>query len=143
MSGRTDLTGPKPTFVGKPRPFRPSGTWYSSRVRFRGLELVVDRHRVTVRAGDAIVATARWNGRTLDERTGAALDAAAWDELADRLARDEAEALAAAEAGAHDEAGVDLTLIDWMLSLTPSERLEFLRRHAAALAPFVKDDAAR
>jgi hypothetical protein len=26
----------------------------------------------------------------------------------------------------YDSAGVDLTLIRWMLSLTPSERLEFL-----------------
>jgi hypothetical protein len=28
----------------------------------------------------------------------------------------------------YSEDGVDLTLIDWMLSLTPAERLEFLQR---------------
>ena len=29
----------------------------------------------------------------------------------------------------HSEDGVDLTLIRWMLSLTPAERLEVLRQH--------------
>jgi hypothetical protein len=28
----------------------------------------------------------------------------------------------------YSEDGVDLTLIDWMLSLTPAERLNFLQR---------------
>jgi hypothetical protein len=28
----------------------------------------------------------------------------------------------------YSEDGVDLTLIDWMLSLTPAERLEFLEQ---------------
>jgi hypothetical protein len=28
----------------------------------------------------------------------------------------------------YSEDGIDLTLIDWMLSLTPIERLEFLQR---------------
>jgi hypothetical protein len=28
---------------------------------------------------------------------------------------------------------VDLTLIRWMLSLTPAERLEFLQRHVDAI----------
>jgi hypothetical protein len=29
----------------------------------------------------------------------------------------------------YSPAGVDLTLIRWMLSLTPAERLEFLEQH--------------
>ena len=29
--------------------------------------------------------------------------------------------------------GVDLTLIRWMLSLTPAERLEFLEQHVKAI----------
>jgi hypothetical protein len=29
----------------------------------------------------------------------------------------------------YSEDGVDLTLIRWMLSLTPAERLDFLQRH--------------
>lgn len=109
---------------------------------FRDLHVEVDRHRVVLIAGDTTVATAHWDGRSLSERTGP-LDAAGWGELESRLAQDESEALAAAATDAHDEAGVDLTLIDWMLGLTPTERLAFLQQHAAALAPFVKDDAAQ
>jgi hypothetical protein len=33
----------------------------------------------------------------------------------------------------YSEDGVDLTLIRWMLSLTPEERLEFLHRHVNAI----------
>jgi hypothetical protein len=33
----------------------------------------------------------------------------------------------------YSEDGVDLTLIRWMLSLTPAERLEFLQRHVNAI----------
>ncbi len=33
----------------------------------------------------------------------------------------------------HSEEGVDLTLIRWMLSLTPSERLETLQRNIRAI----------
>ena len=36
------------------------------------------------------------------------------------------------EAG-YSEDGVDLTLIRWMLSLTPLERLEFLQRQVDAI----------
>lgn len=31
------------------------------------------------------------------------------------------------------EVGVDVTLIRWMLSLTPLERLQFLQRHVNAI----------
>ncbi len=33
----------------------------------------------------------------------------------------------------YNEDGVDLTLIRWMLSLTPKERLEFLEDHLAGI----------
>ena len=33
----------------------------------------------------------------------------------------------------HSEDGVDLTLIRWMLSLSPVERLEVLERHIASV----------
>ena len=33
----------------------------------------------------------------------------------------------------YSEDGVDLTLIRWMLSLTPEERLQFLQRHVNAI----------
>jgi hypothetical protein len=34
----------------------------------------------------------------------------------------------------YDERGVDITLIEWMLSLTPDERLEYITSAANALA---------
>jgi hypothetical protein len=33
----------------------------------------------------------------------------------------------------HSEDGVDLTLIRWMLSLTPAERLQVLQQHIRAI----------
>lgn len=33
----------------------------------------------------------------------------------------------------YDENGVDISLIDWMLSLTPIERLRYLQNHANAI----------
>lgn len=33
----------------------------------------------------------------------------------------------------HSEDGVDLTVIRWMLSLTPAERLEVLQQHIQAI----------
>ncbi len=39
-----------------------------------------------------------------------------------------------AEKPSHSEDGVDLTLIRWMLSLTPAERLEVLQQHIWAIA---------
>jgi hypothetical protein len=44
---------------------------------------------------------------------------------------------------AFDAAGVDVTLIDWMLSLTPPERLEALFVHATSmvrLSPSAESD---
>jgi hypothetical protein len=37
--------------------------------------------------------------------------------------------------------GVDLTLIRWMLSLTPAERLEFLEEHVKAISAIRKFNA--
>jgi hypothetical protein len=83
------------------------------------------------------------DGRVIRDRSGALTDGddePIWAALAARIAADEQAVLAAAESDAFDENGVDLTMIDWMLGLTPTERLEVLRRNAAALVPFVRDD---
>lgn len=42
----------------------------------------------------------------------------------------------------YSEDGVDLTLIRWMLSLTPSERLEVLQKNVQSLARLC-DEASR
>ncbi len=47
--------------------------------------------------------------------------------------------LAESQAAAFDEAGVDLSLIDWMLSLSPLERLEAMEAHGRSLASLIPD----
>lgn len=39
----------------------------------------------------------------------------------------------AGDSQTHSEDGVDLTLIRWMLSLTPAERLDVLRRNVSSI----------
>lgn len=46
------------------------------------------------------------------------------------------------EAPAYDEGGVDLTLIRWMLSLTPAERLQVAQESAESLLR-MRHEAAR
>ena len=41
----------------------------------------------------------------------------------------------------HSPDGVDLTLIRWMLSLTPTQRLEVLQAHIDAIRRLKGDDA--
>lgn len=41
----------------------------------------------------------------------------------------------------YSDDGVDLTLIRWMLSLTPAERLEFLQRQVNAIVAIRKLNA--
>ncbi len=43
----------------------------------------------------------------------------------------------------YSEDGVDLTLIRWMLSLTPAERLQFLHRHVNAILTIRELNAAK
>lgn len=42
---------------------------------------------------------------------------------------------------AYNAEGVDLSLIDWMLGLSPSERLDVLQDSIHFYAPFQPDDA--
>ena len=43
----------------------------------------------------------------------------------------------------YNEAGVDLTLVRWMLSLTPQERLAWLDEHASTTARLMEIAAQR
>ena len=43
----------------------------------------------------------------------------------------------------YSEDGVDLTLIRWMLSLTPAERLQFLQNHVDAILTIRRLNAGR
>jgi len=108
-------------------------------MRLGELEVIVDRTDVVVRRGEAQLATARWNGRRLTDRDGSFTDGE-WSALESAIRDDEEQAVAESDATAQDAEGVDVTLIDWMLSLTPTERLRVLMRHASGLAGFVRDD---
>jgi len=79
-------------------------------------------------------------GEAADAEAGAAAEAEALEArlaeeeaileaLEQKLAEDEAAALAAINAGACNADGVDLTLIDWILSLTPRERFDVLESY--------------
>lgn len=103
------------------------------------LEITVDRTAVAVLRSGAPVATGRWDGRRLSIIAGnLPNNARAAIETAIRECEEQAVALS--EATSYDDQGVDITLIDWMLTLTPDERLRVLLRHASQLAPFVRDD---
>lgn len=111
------------------------------------LTVLVHGRRVEVRWERELVATALWDGARLRERVGTLAAAGLpqdhkrlWDEMAVAIAKDEREALAQSASCAYDGQGVDLTLIDWMLGMPPTDRLHLLERHAAGLAPFVLDD---
>jgi hypothetical protein len=41
----------------------------------------------------------------------------------------------------HSEDGVDLTLIRWMLSMTPAERLETLQQHVRSILRLRSDES--
>ncbi len=43
----------------------------------------------------------------------------------------------------YSEDGVDLTLIRWMLSLTPAERLDVLQQHVRSIERVVGGNASR
>jgi hypothetical protein len=55
-------------------------------------------------------------------------------------ALDDLAEIEARQRAAQNEDGVDLTLIDWMLSLTPSEHIATLQDAIDFFAPFVPDE---
>ncbi|WP_129344619.1 hypothetical protein [Sorangium cellulosum] len=100
----------------------------------------MDGHRVDILRDGVIVATGRWTGQRIEQSAAClvqdeiedpdeALEAsdAIYAKLEEQLAAEEAAALAAP---AYDEQGVDLTLIDWVLDMTPRERLEMIESYA-------------
>src|SRR5437879_3195469 len=89
----------------------------------------IDFDRVSILRRGALVGSARWTGRRIEERpSGLKPEApeeedAIFEALEAGLAGEAAAELAELQAAAYDEEGVDLTLIRWMLSLSPRERL--------------------
>ncbi len=88
----------------------------------------VDGDRLLLFRDDVLVDTARWiDGRIQGLSADVVLDDIA--ALERRLAAEEAAAVAALHANACNADGIDLTLIDWILSLSPRERLDVLESY--------------
>ncbi|WP_437953748.1 hypothetical protein WME98_25870 [Sorangium sp. So ce296] len=105
-----------------------------------GYTALVDGPRVDILRDGIIVATGRWTGQRIEQSAAClvqgdvadldealAASDAIYAELEERLAAEEAAALAAPT---YNEEGVDLTLIDWVLDMTPRERLEMIESYA-------------
>ncbi|MFT3770777.1 MAG: hypothetical protein QM820_35590 [Minicystis sp.] len=114
----------------------------------RPYSAAVDRTQVLVFRENVLVGRARWTGEHIVDLSAPLLPEAPGEdegaraarlaeqeailaELARELAAEEAAAVAALHANAYDAEGVDLTLIDWLRSLTPAERLDVLEGYTA------------
>jgi len=101
--------------------------------------------RISIREDGRVVASGRWSGGHIVDRSGTIGHGSLsdWETLEGEL-REESEAQIRRAADlAYDERGVDVTQIDWMLSLSPLERLHVLdaqRRSIARLVGHVPRD---
>ncbi len=96
------------------------------------LTAIVEGSAVRVLRSGTAVGSCRFSGEHLVDYQGEPLGPTesahetALSLLAERLLADARAELAAMNEAAHDEQGVDVSLIRWMLSLTPLERLQQL-----------------
>jgi hypothetical protein len=99
----------------------------------------IDLDRVRIFRNGRLVGTGRWTGRRIEDRpSGVSPDAPGEEEkifaaLEAGLLEEAAQEVAEMQAQAYDDDGVDRTLIRWMLSLTPRERLKVLEDHNRSL----------
>jgi hypothetical protein len=97
--------------------------------------VTVDRHQVLVFRDELLVGKGRWTGRAIEGLSpplmpeAPAEEAALLASLGEALADEEAAAIASLNAGACNAEGVDLTLIDWILRMSPSERFDVLESY--------------
>jgi len=114
-----------------------------SGMRVRDLTLEWRGDRIQVARAGTVIASARWWEGDLSEKAGALTssgdDAALWEAIRSALRREEDEIVSAAEGRACDARGVDIGQVDWMLSLTPRERLSALETHLRGLVPLLPD----
>lgn len=114
----------------------------------RPYRVTVDRNDALVFRETVLVGRARWTGSRIEGLSAPLIPAAPDEDEAARAARlaeeeavlaelartvreEEEAAIAALHANAYDAEGVDLTLIDWLLHLTPRERLDVLEGYTA------------
>jgi len=100
----------------------------------------IDGSVVRVSLGGVLVGTGRFIGPRIGDYDGELLGPTAeaheamLSALAARLLAQGKEELAAMQKEAYDDDGVDVSLIRWMLGLTPRERLRALDDHGRSLA---------
>ena len=100
----------------------------------------IDFDRVSILRHGILVGHGRWTGRRiLDRPSGLKPEApeeeeAIFSALEAGLVEEAAAELAEMQSSAYDEQGIDLTMIRWMLSLTPRERLRALDDYYRSMA---------
>jgi hypothetical protein len=116
-------------------------------VEARAYTARVDRDQALVLRENVVVGYGRWTGARIEALTGELIpappgedeaaraarlaeEAGILDALAREIAAEEAAAVAALHANAYDAEGVDLTLIDWLLRMSPRERLDVLEGYS-------------
>jgi hypothetical protein len=102
-----------------------------------------ERDRVTLKRDGVAVASGRWAGGRIVERSGSLGEGIQWEAIEQRLKRDAQAFVEDTFRAAYDAQGVDTTQIDRMLALTPGERLAALQswqRSTLALARDVSRD---
>jgi hypothetical protein len=110
------------------------------------LHATIDGDVVRVLLGASLKGTGRFADGCIEHYDGAPLGEtpeaheAALACLAARLLEQAREELAAMQRDAYDEDGVDVSLIRWMLSLTPRERLRAVDDHSRSLARMLPDE---
>lgn len=109
----------------------------SPAMEFGPYNVTVDRHQVRVFRNDALVGTGRWTGTSIEDFDSpldldvGSDDSAVLAELAQALQQEELTFITAINANAYNSDGVDLTLIDWILAMSPRERFDVLETYTA------------
>ena len=131
FEAQLDLSAAAPSGAG-----RLAGRALASReMALQPYRVTVDRHQVLVFRDELLVGTGRWTGRAIEDLRpplmpeAPAEEAALLASLGQALAEEEAAAIASLNAGACNAEGVDLTLIDWILRMTPRERFDVLESY--------------
>jgi hypothetical protein len=103
----------------------------------RAYNVTVDRHQVLVFRDNVLVGRGRWTGAAIEGVEPPLLPDAPGEEaailasLGQEIAREEAAAVAALHANAYNSDGIDLTLIDWILRMSPRERFDVLESYTS------------
>lgn len=97
---------------------------------------------VPIQRNAVTTASGRWRGGRVIERSGTLDprdDDAAWKVVESALRGESDAFVAAALSGAYNERGVDVTQIDRMLLLTPTDRLTVLDGERRSIARLLSD----